>query len=75
MRMRTLLVLIISILFIQACTVSSPQYINQETTKVPGISIPISWFTELNGDFSFATNWEYAKGIKINDYNQIFKNM
>ena len=69
--MRIVVFLVSFVFCLQCCTVSSPSSINQETTKVPGISIPISWFSELNGDFSFANNWEYAKGIKINNYNQI----
>lgn len=50
-----------------ACIVSDKQYASEKN----GYSIPIGWFQELKGDYSFAHEWEYADGIEVNDYQQI----
>ena len=54
-----------------SCDVSDPVINEKRITASFGSSISISWFQELKGDFSFANEWEYAEGIKINDYQQI----
>jgi len=36
-----------------------------------GVSIQISWFSELKGDFTFANEWEYAPNIEENEFDQI----
>ena len=59
------------ILLMFSCAVTEPTINNYEITKVQGISIPLSWFTDLKGDYSFASKWEFSRDIKINDFNQI----
>lgn len=54
-----------------SCAVTDSLFTEKRITTSFGSSISISWFQELKGDFSFANEWEYAEGIKINDYQQI----
>ena len=35
------------------------------------IQIEISWFTNLKGNFSFASKWSYASNVGLNDAQQI----
>ena len=63
------LIFIIPILL--SCVTSNKEFSSIKTTDTNGFSIPISWFNELKGDFSFTNNWEYADGIELNDYQQI----
>jgi len=63
------LIFIIPILL--SCANSNKEFSSIKTTDTNGFSIPISWFNELKGDFSFTNNWEYADGIELNDYQQI----
>jgi hypothetical protein len=71
MHKKSLLLFLFSIGFLCACSLSSTIPATQKTTELQGYSIPISWFSELKGDFSFSTNWEYARGVDLNDYQQI----
>ncbi len=54
-----------------SCAVSDSEYSGLKTTEKESLSVPIGWFSELKGDYSFATKWEYANGIEINEYQQI----
>lgn len=36
-----------------------------------GIVIPIEWFNNLRGDFSFASKWSFAENIGLNNAQQI----
>lgn len=58
-------------LILLSCAVGDQDYSNFKTTETQSFSVPISWFLELKGDYSFATKWEYAPGIDLNDYQQI----
>ena len=66
---------LIQLLFISSillsCAKGEQYYNNPKTTEKESFSVPIGWFTELKGDYSFAAKWEYAPGIEINDYQQI----
>jgi hypothetical protein len=39
--------------------------------KKDDIQIEISWFTNLKGNFSFASKWSYAANVGLNDAQQI----
>jgi hypothetical protein len=39
--------------------------------KKDDIQIEISWFTNLKGNFSFASKWSYASNVGLNDAQQI----
>ena len=54
-----------------SCAVGDSNFSNLKTSESNGFSIPISWFQELKGDFSFANEWQYSDGIELNDYQQI----
>lgn len=54
-----------------SCSVRNQDYSSLKTTEKDSFSVPIGWFSELKGDYSFAAKWEFAKGIEINDYQQI----
>jgi hypothetical protein len=71
MHKKSILLFLFLIGFLCACSLSSTIPATQKTTEIQGYSIPISWFSELKGDFSFSTNWEYARGVDLNDYQQI----
>lgn len=61
--------LILSVLL--SCAVRDYDYSGIKTTEKESFSIPVGWFSGLKGDYSFATKWEYASGIDLNDYQQI----
>lgn len=65
------ILLILHIFVIFSCSLGNQDYSNQKTTEKDSFSVPIGWFSELKGDYSFATKWEYAPGIDLNDYQQI----
>jgi hypothetical protein len=39
--------------------------------KPSDVVIPISWFNNLKGDFSFAQEWSFAENVGMNDAQQI----
>jgi len=44
---------------------------SSSTYKKDDIQIEISWFTNLKGNFSFASKWSYASNVGLNDAQQI----
>jgi hypothetical protein len=54
-----------------SCAVNNMEFSSMKTTENGFFTIPVSWFEELKGDFSFAKKWDYSDGIEINDYQQI----
>lgn len=56
-------------LFAVLCLLTSSM--KQQKSAYNGVSIEISWFTELKGDFDFANDWEYAPHIEENEFDQI----
>lgn len=54
-----------------SCAVRDYDYTGIKTTEKESFSIPVGWFSELKGDYSFANKWEYASGIDLNEYQQI----
>jgi hypothetical protein len=66
---------LIYILFVaellHSCIINGANYAEQNANENMGYSIPISWFQELKGDFSFAEEWDYTDGIELNEYQQI----
>lgn len=54
-----------------SCEIGKRGFSGMEEKETKGYLIPISWFDELRGDFSFSNKWKFTDGIYLNDYQQI----